>query len=485
MTRFGGEAIASGSTLPWVRSFAWFARIAGLALAGDSRTVAAELSRGPDPTLGGLDTVVAEGLVRLWTDDTEGAERVLWGALVRARKGEPLRIGQAHGFLAEAEYRLGRLQEAVTDAESAAVQAEENGRYWDLPLLHGIACYPLAARAEWEAAEAHALQANSWAELVTTASARFAAVTARYIIAHARDNVPAMLRGAEVMEPMIAGLEPGILLFGPVRADALSRLDRPADARAALEPYAALAAATGRRSAAMHVPRVRGQIAAAEQRLEDAAGALRTAADLARELGLPLQYGLAELRLAEALDAARLTKAAAAALAAAIREFSAMDATAYVQQAQAFGEERAPVRRRTRRSLRRADPAPAAGRRTGRGHQSTQRLDRPGAAPVAQDGRGPPDPRLRHPRRPQPRRAAGSVPGPRRDHERGLTTAAPSRGPPDGTEGARPRKAGWSSDVPAPPGGPLWSHPHDAESRTKWFSRWTSTSTTPAGSPAP
>jgi DNA-binding CsgD family transcriptional regulator len=321
-----------------VRSFAWFARIAGLALAGEAGTVAAELHRGPDPTLGGLDTVVAEGLVRLWSDDTEGAAHVLYSALMRARKGEPLRIGQAHGFLAEAEYRLGRLHDAALDAKSAAVQAEENGRYWDLPLLHGIACYPLAAREEWEAAEAHALQANTWAELVTTASARFAAVTARYIIAHARDNVPAMLRGAEVMDPMISGLEPGILLFGPVLADALSRLGRATEARAALQPYIGMAMATGRRSAAMHIARVRGQIAIAEQRHDEAAAQLRTAADLARELRLPLQYGLAELRLAETSHLARQTKAAGAALAAAVREFEAIDARAYAQQARDFGE---------------------------------------------------------------------------------------------------------------------------------------------------
>jgi DNA-binding NarL/FixJ family response regulator len=88
----------------------------------------------------------------------------------------------------------------------------------------------------------------------------------------------------------------------------------------------------------MHIARVQGQIASAEQRHDEAAARLRTAADLARELRLPLQYGLAELRLAETLHQARQTKAAAAALAAAVREFEAIDARAYAQQARDFGE---------------------------------------------------------------------------------------------------------------------------------------------------
>ncbi len=173
---------------------------------------------------------------------------------------------------------------------------------------------------------------------MTTGSARLAAATSRYILAHARDDLPAMLRAATAMEPLVAGLEPGILPFGPVRADALSRLGRAAEAESVLAEYAELAARTVRESATMHVARVRGQIAAHAGDYATAAAHLRAAAALARLLGLPLQVGLAELRLAECLHPYRRTVAATTALNAAAEAFSAIGATAYVEQARAFGD---------------------------------------------------------------------------------------------------------------------------------------------------
>src|SRR5262249_2730023 len=148
----------------WVSGFARFAQTVGMALAGDSPGALALLTGAGEPgEESGLESLVARGLIRLWTDDLDGAAHDLHPAVHRAARGEALRVSQALGFLGEVEYRRGMLSEAVLFTDLAAGNAEDNDRFRDFAVLHALATDPHAARAEWAEAEHYAAQSATWA----------------------------------------------------------------------------------------------------------------------------------------------------------------------------------------------------------------------------------------------------------------------------------------------------------------------------------
>ncbi|MFI6512596.1 AAA family ATPase [Streptosporangium sp. NPDC050855] len=304
MVEYGTAAVAAGSREPWVGAFAWFARSLGWALAGRAEEALASLADADLPgSAAGLDGLVARGMIRLWTDDLEGACADLREGVARATRGEALRVGQALGFLGEAEYRRGRLDDAVRFTRLAVGDAEENERVWDYALLHALACYPRAARGEWEPAREHARQAAEWAPVVDSRVSIVYAAGARAAIAQARDDARRLLEAASTIEAHYDSLEPGTHLFGPVGADALSRLGRPDEAEESLAAFADRAAPSGRRSALMTIARVRAQIAAARGDHARATGDCEEARDLARQVGLPIEAGRIDLVATRSLHA--------------------------------------------------------------------------------------------------------------------------------------------------------------------------------------
>jgi DNA-binding CsgD family transcriptional regulator len=332
MIEHGAAAVATARE-PWVAAFAWFARALGLAVAGHGAQALAELSGVDGPGRpGGLDGLVARGMIRLWTDDLDGARLDLTRAVHRATQGEALRIGQALGFLGEVEYRRGALAEAVLHTELAVGDAEENNRVWDYAMLHALATYPLAAQARWDQARAHAEQAAGAARLVATPAASAYAAASRAAIAQARGDAAGLLAAAQELESSYPTPEPGTHLLAALRADALSQLGRVVEARAALAEFAARAGATGRQSAEMSMARVRGQIAAARGRYADALAECRQALRLAREVGLPLEAARIDLLIGGYCAAAGQRAAAERQLRSALRQFTALGAEAYAAQ---------------------------------------------------------------------------------------------------------------------------------------------------------
>ncbi|TKK75895.1 helix-turn-helix transcriptional regulator, partial [Herbidospora galbida] len=109
-----------------------------------------------------LDGLVARGVLRLWTDDLDGAQIDLARA-ASARAGL-LHLGpMATAYLAEAEFRAGRWDDAVAHAEQAVSLAADSGQSWLCCLAHTVAARPLAARGDLPAATAHAEAAVRWA----------------------------------------------------------------------------------------------------------------------------------------------------------------------------------------------------------------------------------------------------------------------------------------------------------------------------------
>lgn len=336
MVAHGVRAVATART-PWVAAHAWYARAIGLAVSGRGAEALTELSHVDEPGApGGLDGLVARGMVRLWTDDLAGARRDLTAAVDRAIRGENLRIAQALGYLGEVEYRCGALDEAVLHTELAVGDAEENNRFWDYALLHALASYPLAARGAWEQAESHVAAAAMWAPKIGTPAALAYAAAARAEVARARGDAVAMLAAAEELELFYPGREPGTSLLGPLRADALAQLGRTEDAAAALAAFDV--AGRDRMSTRVAVTRVRAQLAFATGDHDEALRECARALHLARTVGLPIEAARVEL-LAGTCEAALGRRAAAErTLRSVFRQFSLLGAGAYAALTRQAGE---------------------------------------------------------------------------------------------------------------------------------------------------
>jgi ATP/maltotriose-dependent transcriptional regulator MalT len=334
MAEYGSVAVQAGSPEPWVSGFAWFARTVGMALAGDGAAALALLADVGEPgDESGLEGLVARGLIRLWTEDLDGAAQDLRTAVHRATRGEPLRVSQALGFLGEVEYRRGLLGEAVLFTDLAAGNAEDNDRFWDFSVLHALATLPHAARGEWAEAEHHAAQSATWARTFGVRVGLAFSAAAKAAIAQARGDAQRLLAAAIQIETHYDSAEPGTHLFGPARAEALAQLGRIDEAAEALERFVAATARTGRKSALMSTARVAAQIAMARGDHDRAQAECERASDLAQMIGLPLEAGRIGLVAARCHHRAGRRAAAERALRAARRRFIMIGANAYRQLA--------------------------------------------------------------------------------------------------------------------------------------------------------
>lgn len=334
MIEYGETAVREGTEQRWVAAFAVFAHTVGLALAGRGDEALQALAGVEVPgAQGGLDGLVARGMIRLWRDDLPGALADLLAVTERAANGEAMRIAQALGFLGEVEYRMGMLDESVLHTELAIADAEENGRVWDFSMLRTLACYTRAARGDWAEAEAHAAKAAEWAPLLGIRSSAAFAAGARAAIAAAKDDGAALLAAAEDLEAAYDSLEPGTYLLGPIRADALSRLGRLDEATDAVDAFAASLAASGRRSALMGVARVRAQIALTRGDAKQARAECALALGLAKDLGLPLEAARVELLTGRCLLAQGKRSGAERHLRSALGQFTVLGAHAFSAQA--------------------------------------------------------------------------------------------------------------------------------------------------------
>ena len=336
MVTYGAAAVAAGSDDPVVRANAWVSQTLGMALSGDGAGALALLADAGEPgSASGVEGLAVRGIIRLWTDDLDGAATDLHAVFRRCARGEALRTSQAVGFLGEVEYRRGRLNEAAHFTGLAVDNATDNDRYWDYPILHALAAYPHAARADWDEANYHAAQSETMAQLIGAPAFLAYAAAARATIAQARGDAAELLAAAEVIEAAYDSREPGTHLFGPVRADALARLGRYDEAAASLRRFLDGPAAGGRKSALLAAARVAAEIAIGRGDHAQAARECERARALALQIGLPLEAARIGLTAAGGLRLRGHRAAAERALRAAHQGFAAIGATAYVRLAKA------------------------------------------------------------------------------------------------------------------------------------------------------
>jgi DNA-binding CsgD family transcriptional regulator/tetratricopeptide (TPR) repeat protein len=250
--------------------------------------------------------LITRGRCRLITDDLVGAVADLSVSLARLRAGVSLRYpGQCLTFLADAEYRIGAWDDALTHSELAVSLAQDNIRTWALAFAHAHAAIVPAARGDWQLAAAHveaSRAAASGAGMAVTNAAWAAAE-----LALARGDLQGVLSATSAVRALgrdeVFGL-PGWADWRPLEVDALIGLDRLDDADAALQEYLAGLPAFGLPSASMTAARLGGNLAVARGDLTGAGESFATAWQLVQ--GLPLPFHLA---LLERDDGRRLHRA--------------------------------------------------------------------------------------------------------------------------------------------------------------------------------
>ncbi|MEV7013077.1 AAA family ATPase [Streptosporangium sp. NPDC051022] len=279
-----------------------------------------------------LDGLVSRGVLRLWTDDLDGARRDL-GAAASARSGLVHLGPLAVAYLAEAEYRSGRWEDAVARSEQAVSLAQDSGQRWLLCLAHTVAAYPLAGRGAWQAAAAHADAAVRRArELGDPGNVAYAAL-AQASIQHARGNHPnvvallAPLRSAEHRDGVD---EPGVIGWREPLVEALIRTGALDEAHALLTEHETLAERRDRASALASAARLRGLLAAEQGRRAEAEAAFDTALIRLKRIEQPLEEGRTRLEYGAFLRRGGARRLAAGHLQAAHDIFDGLGAAPYL-----------------------------------------------------------------------------------------------------------------------------------------------------------
>lgn len=277
------------------------------------------------------DALLARGILRLWRDDIGRAQRDL-AAVV----GETRERGPAHAaimglyYLSEAEFRLGRWDEAAHHGELAVALAGGNGLAWTAAIAHSVASAPLALRGEFEAARGHVERARAAAAgLADPAATLWSAVaTARLALAEGRPHdACAELEILWALRSAAALRQPALQPWLPLYTEALIQADRTADAEAALAELEPLVCdLPGPFSSAA---RSRAALLAAAKEHRAAVATLTSALDALEGMSRPAHpFERASLRLSlgMALRRAGRRRLAVDALVAARREMHALGA---------------------------------------------------------------------------------------------------------------------------------------------------------------
>ena len=179
-----------------------------------------------------LQRLTGRGAARLWTDDLEGSYADLRRAARLARDaGVFLPYSVALCYLADAEFLLGKWDDALLHAELIASVAEDLDQTWFLSMAYGAAALGPANRGEWAIAESHVGAALAVAEEQGDAASVMWARTAEATLATARGDHATALAAARVCleHPGIgrvreAGVKPWRVL-GAEACAALGELD--------------------------------------------------------------------------------------------------------------------------------------------------------------------------------------------------------------------------------------------------------------------
>ncbi|MDX6312234.1 MAG: hypothetical protein QOF44_1698 [Streptomyces sp.] len=245
------------------------------------------------------DLLLGRGMLHLWSDRLAVGHSELQAATVVLRQGPgPMRV-LAVTLLGQAEYRLGRWDEAVTHLEFASSIAIDGSQVWFAPMLHAEAAVVLTARGDFDRAAGHVRIARASPDHTDgTDSAHFYAARAQAFLATVRGEpaeAVAALRSLTACDLTHAVNAPGCFLWRDLLADALVACEAYDEAEAVLAVFEELALAGGCHSDLSAVCRVRGNLHAARHEPKAAQDAYAEGIEHAVRAGYPFHRARAEL----------------------------------------------------------------------------------------------------------------------------------------------------------------------------------------------
>ena len=198
--RWTEQALALARPEDAARASAAAMRLMALGVMGREDTAEAVTASLPPvvrhPNLVESDMLLGRGVLRLWQGDALGAAGDLTAAVDAARGQGPLHaLLMGLCYLAEAEFRTGRWDEAVTHAELAVSLGDDAGVPWTAALAHASAVAPMAARGQWKLAEAHVASAAGAADELGGTAALLWAGVARARLVHSSGRPAAVVAG--------------------------------------------------------------------------------------------------------------------------------------------------------------------------------------------------------------------------------------------------------------------------------------------------
>jgi DNA-binding CsgD family transcriptional regulator len=331
------RALDGPGSAPTVRVTARYARAIGLSTAGHAPEAIADLADVStahiDPAPFEPDLLAIRGTIKLWWGDLAGASEDLETVLRWSRAGALLRsLPNAYSALAVADYHLGRWVQGAAHAEMGVELGEDAARLWDLPTMHAVTAHLAAGRGQWEMAEEHVAAAARAASRAPTPLCLYWASVAAGQLAWVRTEWPAAL---DALAPLVlhsrVNAAAGMGFRAPrlMYAEALiatERLTEAADTLASIDVDRAPDSDVTR----IEVWRLRGELARAAERSEEAAAAFAEAQRAAAEAGSPLYQALLHLSYGRFLRQGSRRRDAIAALRSAREAFEQLGAAPVV-----------------------------------------------------------------------------------------------------------------------------------------------------------
>jgi DNA-binding CsgD family transcriptional regulator len=279
------------------------------------------------------DALGYRGIVRLCAGELPTAVEDLAAAASRVSGGQQVRFpGPLLGFLAEAEFRLGRWDDAIGHADLAVALACDADRSYDLAFVHSMAVPAAACRGEWATASAH-LQA---ADKAACTFAGFAGIvaSARAVLGLARDDPHQVLGAAAraLSEPEIDVYDdPAAFWWRPLQAWALIRTGELDEAETVVADFESRASERDQPDALMLAVWLRGLLGLATGDTEQAEQALRAGRMASTTLSLPFHRALLDLEHGRCLARMQRRGAAIDAIRAAHEVFSRLQALPFIR----------------------------------------------------------------------------------------------------------------------------------------------------------
>lgn len=274
------------------------------------------------------------GVAAMWNEDPTTARSLLSDAYEASRAfGAFFAASLAMIYLADAEQRLGLLDDAAHHAQLAASMAEDSDQPWFFSLSHSNAASTLALRGDAENAERH------------VEAARAAAFAPSYVlwtehsaarVALLRGDVDAARAAVEVLE-RDPRHDRGVISVNPwhvTAAEVYLATDELHDFDRLLDRIAAEVDEFPRTILAADMWRLRGMRLGRAGKDDPAIEALERAVELGDACPAPLTAGLARLELGAHLRRAGQRRAAATHLDSAVATFRSCGAGPYLERAE-------------------------------------------------------------------------------------------------------------------------------------------------------